>query len=1641
MKKQVMAFLGALAASTATLWAAETNPRLFKFRSDVETGISSAKTYTHAYNMGGGSGTFEINGVTFTNTGLAANTGITHGWSGFPPLSASGNAGAISTPDGYGYKIRDLLGSLNYNLANGTMTITGLEPGVLYEFCFYNRAWGSANRTQTLTFKPGEEISDTITFNPDDTAEGDRVLAYRYVAPASGELQIHVQAHVGANTFHVYGFSNEQAYGVTPRDESVVGDTYATLNAKVFPAGHTATITLQFKEDDADYSEAAWQAAGVTKMAAGAYETESDIAVPLATLNAGTSYAYRFTLSNDVEVVASPARVFTTYTSAPVIRSLKPAAIVDDSATTTAFIDFIASGIDTGATVELFWGETDGGTDAAAWQSVVSLGEQALGAVSHVLDGFDNGVMYFYRHRISYGDESAWASESVKFMVRLTSLANPRIVLFSGDAASGISSAKTYTHALDFGGVIDHPIVNNVPFLSTAANAGTIPGTTFTWSGFPAKAYGNGTAGGIITSGSDQGIYHVLNDFFYDTANGTARIGGLTEGRLYEIRFYQRKWGGPRTCTFTFSTDAETLGDIPFDPDAYAQDTFLSFIYVADASGALNINYKGLVSGATYHCYGLSNELVGSLLAVSETSVADTFATLNGTIFTGGMRTRVVTQVKVDDGAFDEASWQSSGVATYAVEGVLTEDGAFSVTLPTGSLAIGATYAYRFVLDNSFNLVASASRTFTTRSTSPAIYSRAAENITSAAATAMAWVDYIAPGVTTGATVDMFWGETDGGDNAAAWEHSVSLGAQVLGNVSHALTGLKNATTYYYRHRINNGMETAWAPASVNFITTGLPSFADLLTVPYSESCYFSASLADAGAGTSTVTLLLGGSADSLAPVRTWPAVNTVTHFAHIINKLANGTTHYFAFRAETEMPDAPGVIRMVETPAKAVTIAAHGLPNGTVTWTGNGGDQRWGNPLNWDTGAIPGPYNRVRITTANLSEEARVIFVDGPFVIGDLVFDANTALAPNADDASLTLLNSYIGGGNGHIITVPLFLGRSSNWQSNDSWGGSITVSGPVSDYDIGATIYTTGNQNNNANLRGPWNTTGNLYIQNMSTALDNDFSITNSAGVYIAGWAYHNGSETTLNLYNSTPRSNRFAPGVTLGVHHGSGSFTYHGNSDVPVREDISLLDLQGGRLNMTVNGVNAGPLTTLHFDEIRRDAGACVTLTFNHNARFSVRDAHNQYGPIWQPWMMFYNHYTTVDSEGFITTVNDNDYTELAATGNAPDALGQLTQPELTLTTSATVAGLRLNTANLQTLDLGAHDFTIASGAMIACGDSEKRIESTGGGALVFGGDDIVIHCDNGGHALDIAAPVAWSPSNPGAPARPSIIIPRLNNSGDLRFTGEDRIGDYEALTCFPVWNGGAPAVIFDGSSNRTFHGPFAGAFNLYKYGSGTLRLNGPARTRGGSVILYEGTVMIGAANTFGVYLCGSGGNLSVAEGVTYSGFPTVTEPGMTLGGFGTFSYWSMNGTNLKSGSRVAPGDAATIGTLTFGGAFGHNENTALLEDLFFDIKINGANNDRVHIANSLRKPYAGNTWTFVIKDLSRGRKAVGGKTYVLMDWTGNLENIESTVNLVPVIHPDSRRYIYADDAKITLDAENKQIRLTGLHTMAAGLFMIR
>ena len=172
-----------------------------EFTGDSDCGVASSIQYTHAVNIGGSG--IRVNGVDFIGTSGANPSGSNFSTSGF--ANQYGTAwgapvtGAIQTVCNY----------FNYNGTVQTLTLTGLTAGQDYKTTFYNCGWGGVGGRYCFIWS--DENNDGVEeayIDFDENYAAASLLTYAFTAE-SDTVKFTIEPYNTANTFHLYGFSNE----------------------------------------------------------------------------------------------------------------------------------------------------------------------------------------------------------------------------------------------------------------------------------------------------------------------------------------------------------------------------------------------------------------------------------------------------------------------------------------------------------------------------------------------------------------------------------------------------------------------------------------------------------------------------------------------------------------------------------------------------------------------------------------------------------------------------------------------------------------------------------------------------------------------------------------------------------------------------------------------------------------------------------------------------------------------------------------------------------------------------------------------------------------------------------------------------------------------------------------------------------------------------------------------------------------------------------------------------------------------------------------------------------------------------------------------------------------------------------------
>jgi PKD repeat protein len=195
---------------------------------------------------------------------------------------------------------------------------------------------------------------------------------------------------------------------ITNLPAASIQTTAATLNGQVLNTGGSApAVTLFYGPKDGGTASASWsnsisigtQSALFSQLVAGLWPNTTYYFTAQAVNASGTSWA-------------APSQSFTTVpVSLASVTNFPPSSLQADSATLNGEV------LDTGndaPTITLYYGPTDGGTNAASWSQTVSLGVQN-GLFAQVVSGLSSNTTYFSTAQASNAAGISWAAPSANF--------------------------------------------------------------------------------------------------------------------------------------------------------------------------------------------------------------------------------------------------------------------------------------------------------------------------------------------------------------------------------------------------------------------------------------------------------------------------------------------------------------------------------------------------------------------------------------------------------------------------------------------------------------------------------------------------------------------------------------------------------------------------------------------------------------------------------------------------------------------------------------------------------------------------------------------------------------------------------------------------------------------------------------------------------------------------------------------------------------------------------------------------------------------------------------------------------------------------------------------------------------------------
>ncbi len=202
---------------------------------DADSGISTAKSYTHKIGLNRAGVFTAINGVTFDSPGASVMSGAA--WS----LQGAVNSFTGNSPTLAGSGSHQLCENFFYGsaLANGTsrLALTGLTPGASYIASFYSVGYGGpGGRIMRIT--PGDSgVQYTVDENAADSENG-MIVKYHYKALTDGSMAFDFLPYTAGATWHHYAFSNEVATTASSEIENT-GVTVASVSSQLTTGGYS----------------------------------------------------------------------------------------------------------------------------------------------------------------------------------------------------------------------------------------------------------------------------------------------------------------------------------------------------------------------------------------------------------------------------------------------------------------------------------------------------------------------------------------------------------------------------------------------------------------------------------------------------------------------------------------------------------------------------------------------------------------------------------------------------------------------------------------------------------------------------------------------------------------------------------------------------------------------------------------------------------------------------------------------------------------------------------------------------------------------------------------------------------------------------------------------------------------------------------------------------------------------------------------------------------------------------------------------------------------------------------------------------------------------------------------------------------
>jgi uncharacterized repeat protein (TIGR03806 family) len=593
-------------------------------------------------------------------------------------------------------------------------------------------------------------------------------------------------------------------------------------------------------------------------------------------------------------------------------------------------------------TVTIYFGSTNGGTNASAWTSSAALGYQT-NKFSFNVTNLVAGGTYYYTVQASNVAGVSWATPSQSFKTPVTPIAATPTI----SPASQVLTGSTVTFNVSVAGAspFHYQWQTNGGNLTGATNSSLVlTNAAVSMSGsydvVVTNAFGATTSAAVVLTVSAQ----PPPASFGNGANWAIVQTGTTTGNIASNVFHGTDGGGAEAVAAWYGTPV------------YVNGFTASFIY-QDVGGAIGAN----ADGATFTLQEMGTNYIGAdggALGVSGlTPSANWEFNLYqpngiGIIYTsnGGSGGYLPTDpVNVSSGD------PISVTIVYAAGGAVQETLVDTVT--------SATYVTNYNIGDITALLGSSTAYvgFTTtdggvsavQTISGFTFQAGANSFTPALVTNLAATGIAAEAATlngqvvsnggSAPTITFYYGTTDGGTNAASWANSISVGYQ-SGSYSASISTLSPGTKYYFTASSANIGGVSWASPSLSFTTPGVtpPQIANSAATGVGATLATLNGQVTATGGAAPAVTLYYGTSDGGTVASAW--ANSISigaqtgAYAQTIGSLSSNTTYYFTAQASNNA----GIVWATPS-ANFTTLGTNPVSTLTAVLTYHNDNTRWG--------------------------------------------------------------------------------------------------------------------------------------------------------------------------------------------------------------------------------------------------------------------------------------------------------------------------------------------------------------------------------------------------------------------------------------------------------------------------------------------------------------------------------------------------------------------------------------------------------------------------------------------------------------------------------------------------------------------------